>query len=42
MGQSTGRSEAKMKAFLDDVSTKIEGNQSKKDYGIKTKSLERK
>ena len=39
MGQSTGRSAAKMKAFLDDVETKIKGNQSTKEHGKQTKSM---
>lgn len=30
MGQSTGRSEAKMKAFLDDVGKKIDGDKEVK------------
>ena len=39
MGQSTGRSTAKMKAYLDDIETKIKGDQSKKEHGIQTKSV---
>ena len=33
MGQSTGRSEAKTKAFLDDIEKKIDGDEEVKEEG---------
>ena len=35
MGQSTGRSEAKMKAFLDDIEAKMEGNHRKTERDMR-------
>ena len=35
MGQSTGRSKAKMKAFLDDVEKKIDGDKEVKEDGTR-------
>ena len=41
MGQSTGRLEAKMKAFLDDIEAKIEGHQRKTERDIRTDTMGR-
>ena len=35
MGQSTGRSESKMKEFLDDIEKKIDGDKEVKEEGTR-------
>ena len=42
MGQPTGRSEANMKAFLDDVEKKIDGDKEKKNSKKRSKKTTKK